>query len=124
MHYKLSPLSLNESKWTFRILPIPDGKEGKIVDGLLISLLKCSQKHLSHSFSKLRLDGELPPELKDLNGEVKLFNDIELLKAWRNNLKGIQWTDKQGNLFRGAVDNLLQKGKKLIIWTTKQEVTH
>jgi 5-methylcytosine-specific restriction endonuclease McrBC regulatory subunit McrC len=59
--------------------------------------------------------GELPPELKHLNGEVKLFNDKELLKVWRSNFKGIQWTDAKGNLFRGAVDNLLVKGDKIIV---------
>ena len=59
--------------------------------------------------------GELPPELQELNGNVKLFDDAELLKIWRSNFKGIQWTDKEGNLFRGAVDNILKKGKKLIV---------
>jgi len=46
------------SKCNFRILSIPDGKEGKMLAGLVISLLKRSQKHLGHSFSKLKLDGE------------------------------------------------------------------
>src|SRR3989344_362664 len=44
-----------------------------------------------------------------------LFDDEELLKVWRSNFKGIQWEDKQGNILRGAVDNLLKKGKKLIV---------
>jgi len=57
--------------------------------------------------------GLLPPELK-LDG-VKLFSNSELLRIWRNNLKGIQWTDENGNLIRGAVDNILQKGSKLIV---------
>ncbi len=59
--------------------------------------------------------GELPPELKDCNDDCKLFDDIEVLKVWRSNFKGIRWTDKEGNLFRGAVDNILKKGKKLIV---------
>jgi len=37
---------------------IPEGSEGNIPVGLLIFLLKASQKHLGQSFSKLRLDGE------------------------------------------------------------------
>ena len=57
---------------------------------------------------------ELPPELSKLKG-YKLFDDEELLKIWRSNFKGIQWTDKKGNLFRGAVDNILIKGKKLVV---------
>ena len=44
-----------------------------------------------------------------------LFNDEELLKTWRSNFKGIQWEDKDGNILRGAVDNILMKGKKLVI---------
>lgn len=52
--------------------------------------------------------------MKKLKG-VRLFDNIELLKTWRNNLKGIQYKDKNGNLIRGAVDNLLEKGSKLIV---------
>ncbi|MEK6874701.1 MAG: PD-(D/E)XK nuclease family protein [Nanoarchaeota archaeon] len=59
--------------------------------------------------------GELPPELQKLNNEVRLFDNEELLKTWRSNFKGIQWNDKKGNLFHGAIDNLLKKGKKLIV---------
>ena len=70
---------------------------------------------LKAHFDSFRDKGLLPPELKDLNGEVKLFSNIELLNEWRSNFKGIQYKDKSGNLFRGAVDNLLQKGKKLIV---------
>tara|TARA_Y100000310_G_C20450526_1_gene700488 strand:- start:262 stop:756 length:495 start_codon:yes stop_codon:yes gene_type:complete len=57
--------------------------------------------------------GKLPPELKEC--DCTLFDDKELLKVWRSNFKGIQWTDDKGNLFRGAVDNILVKGKKLIV---------
>tara|TARA_Y100000310_G_scaffold250650_1_gene256939 strand:+ start:471 stop:638 length:168 start_codon:yes stop_codon:yes gene_type:complete len=49
---------MNSSKWTFKILSIPDGKDGKMVSGRLISLLNLSQKHLGQSFSKLNDDGE------------------------------------------------------------------
>ena len=66
-------------------------------------------------FDSFRDKGLLPPELEKLNGHVKLFEDVELLKVWRNNLKGIQWADENGNIFRGAVDNLLQKDDKLIV---------
>ncbi len=70
---------------------------------------------LKAHFDAFRDRGELPPDLQGLNGEVKLFADVALLDVWRNNFKGIQWRDAQGNLFRGAVDNLLVKGKKLIV---------
>ena len=38
-----------------------------------------------------------------------------MLKVWRSNLKGISWTDKEGNVLHGAVDNILTKEKKLIV---------
>jgi len=66
-------------------------------------------------FDSFRDKGELPPELKPLKGKYTLFDDIKLLDVWRNNFKGIQWADSNGNTFRGAVDNLLIKSKKLIV---------
>jgi hypothetical protein len=60
---------------------------------------------------------QLPPELCNNHEckDLKLFDDKELLEEWRNNKKGIQWTDQNGNLFKGAIDNLLKKGNKLIV---------
>ena len=72
---------------------------------------------LKTHFDKFRDKGELPPELRESeckNG-CKLFSDSEKLKLWRNNLKGISFKDKEGNELHGAVDNLLQKGKKIIV---------
>ncbi|HLF54006.1 MAG TPA: PD-(D/E)XK nuclease family protein, partial [Candidatus Nanoarchaeia archaeon] len=72
-------------------------------------------------FDNFRDRGELPPELcKDKECEnVRLFGtddkEKELLNLWRNNRKGIQLEDAEGNLLRGAVDNILVKGKKLIV---------
>ena len=61
----------------------------------------------------------MPPELCD-NKEcknLKLFDEENLLSIWRNNLKGISWTDKNGNILHGAVDNILvnKKNEKLIV---------
>ena len=69
-------------------------------------------KVFKEHFDRFMKRGELPPELQKLNGEVKLFDNEELLKVWRSNFKGIQWTDKKGNLIHGAIDNLLKKEKK------------
>ncbi|MFH1325837.1 MAG: PD-(D/E)XK nuclease family protein, partial [archaeon] len=72
---------------------------------------------LKTHFDKFRDMGKLPPELCN-NGEcsgMKLFDDAEKLKVWRSNLKGISWTDKEGNILHGAVDNLLTKGRKIIV---------
>ena len=115
MPYKLSPSSLSLLKECSRCFWLHFNKEIKRPSTIFPSLPSGMDGILKTHFDGFRDKGLLPPELKELNGEVKLFDDIELLKSWRNNLKGIQWTDKQGNLFRGAVDNLLQKGKKLIV---------
>ena len=115
MPYKLSPSSLSLLKECKRCFWLHFNKEIRRPSTIFPSLPSGMDRILKIHFDSFRDKGLLPPELKDLNGEVKLFNDIELLKAWRNNLKGIQLADKQGNIFRGAVDNLLQKGKKLIV---------
>ena len=59
----------------------------------------------------------MPPELcnEDDCSDMKLFADKEKLKIWQNNRKGISWKDKKGNILKGAVDNLLVKGNKLIV---------
>lgn len=72
---------------------------------------------LKTHFDKFRDKGELPPELKntECKDKCKLFDNQELMKIWRSNLKGIRWEDKKGNVLFGAVDNILVKGKKLIV---------
>jgi len=72
-------------------------------------------KILKEHFDKFMRKGILPPELAELDGEVKLFDNEELLNLWRNQFKGIRWTDPEGNTFMGAIDNLLVKGNKLIV---------
>lgn len=65
-------------------------------------------------FDKYRVKGELPPELK---GKVvgKLFEDLDLLNVWRNNRKGLSWTDENGNILMGAIDDCLFDGKNQIV---------
>lgn len=72
---------------------------------------------LKNHFDRFMRRGELPPEIKDHHHtqDLKLFDDEETLKIWRNFRKGVAWTDKEGNILRGAVDNILVKGKKLIV---------
>ena len=65
-------------------------------------------------FDTYRAKNELPPEMGNLDG-VKLYSDVDKLKIFRNNFKGIQYTDEKGNLYRGAVDDLLQTSDGKII---------
>ena len=72
-------------------------------------------KILKEHFDRFMKKGNLPPEVDKLQGYT-LFNDVEMLKLWRNNFKGIMYTDeKSGILLHGAIDNLLVKGKKLVV---------
>jgi len=81
------------------------------------SLPSGMDKILKIHFDKFRDRGEIPPELKETecgNG-FKLFENKELLDEWRNVFKGVRWTDEEDNIFFGGVDNILQKGDKLIV---------
>src|SRR3989338_10949660 len=112
---KLSPSSLNLMADCPRCFWLQFNKDIKRPAGIFPSLPSGMDRILKTHFDSFMKKGELPPELKDWNIDCKLFNNEELLKVWRNNLKGIPWTDEKGNLFRGAVDNILVKGKKLVV---------
>ena len=86
--------------------------------GIFPSLPSGMDKILKNHFDKFMEKGELPPEIKEygIGNGYKLFDDKSKLEIWRSNFKGIQYRDKtSGILLRGAVDNLLTKGKKLIV---------
>ena len=117
MTFKLSPSSLNLMKECPRCFWLAQHKVWKRPAGIFPSLPSGMDGILKIHFDKFRDKEELPPELCN-NGEcknMKLFDDEEKLKIWRSNFKGISFTDKEGNILHGAVDNILQKGKKLII---------
>ena len=114
MTYKFSPSSLSLLKDCPKCFWLKFNKNIKRPDIIFPSLPSGMDKILKVHFDGFMKKGELPSELSELKG-YKLFDDEELLKIWRSNFKGIQWTDKKGNLFRGAVDNILVKGKKLVV---------
>lgn len=115
MPYKFSPSSLGLLKECPRCFWLNFNKSIKRPASIFPSLPSGMDKILKEHFDRCMKKSKLPPELKELDGQVKLFDDEELLKIWRSNFKGIRWTDKKGNLIHGAIDNLLQKGKKLIV---------
>ncbi len=115
MTYKLSPSSLNLLKECKRCFWLHHNKGIKRPSGVFPSLPSGMDKVLKEHFDFFMEKNELPPELKDFNGKLNLFNDKELLGIWRNNRKGIQWKDNKGNILSGAIDNLLEKDNKLIV---------
>jgi len=65
-------------------------------------------------FDKYRAMGKLPPELVG-KVEGKLYDDMEKMDIWRNNRKGLTWTDENGDILMGAIDDCLYDGEKFII---------
>jgi len=117
MTFKLSPSTLSLMEECPRCFWLTLHKVWKRPQGIFPSLPSGMDKILKEHFNKFMEKGQLPPELCE-NGEcknMKLFNDHSLLAIWRSNFKGIVWEDKEGNILRGAVDNILMKGKKLIV---------
>ena len=117
MTFKLSPSSLNLMHECPRCFWLDKHKKWKRPSGIFPSLPSGMDGILKTHFDKFRDGGELPPELKNHHHtkNLKLFDNKDLLKAWRNNLKGIRWEDDDGNILFGAVDNILVSGKKLIV---------
>src|SRR3989344_5841515 len=117
MVFKLSPSSLSLMHECPRCFWLTQHAVWKRPAGIFPSLPSGMDGILKIHFDNFMRKGLLPPELKD-NGDTKgmlLFDDEELLKIWRSNFKGIQWEDTKGNILRGAVDNILKKGKKLFV---------
>jgi len=115
--FKLSATGLNLMRECPRCFWLDKQGVWKRPNGIFPSLPSGMDRILKAHFNKFRDKGELPPELCN-NGDcinLKLFDDVELLKVWQNNRKGILWTDKEGNILRGAVDNIMTFGKKLIV---------
>ncbi|MFH1053804.1 MAG: PD-(D/E)XK nuclease family protein [Candidatus Woesearchaeota archaeon] len=114
---KLSPSSLNLFLECPKCFWLQIIKNIKRPDTPFPSLPSGMDKILKEHFDRFMEKGELPPELCE--GEckgLKLFNNRELLKTWRSNFKGIEYTDpKSGILLHGAIDNILKKGDKLIV---------
>ena len=116
--YKLSPSSLNLMLECPRCFWLQLVKKEKRPDTPFPSLPSGMDKVLKEHFDRFMEKGELPPEIREygLDNGYKLFSDKTKLDIWRSNQKGIQYKDKtSGILLRGAVDNLLEKGKKLIV---------
>lgn len=117
MPYKLSPSSLSLMQECPRCFWLTQHGVWKRPAGIFPSLPSGMDSILKIHFNKFIEKKQLPPELCG-NGDcknMKLFDNHELLAIWRSNFKGIVYEDKRGNILKGAVDNILVKGKKLIV---------
>ena len=117
MVYKLSPSSLNLMIDCPRCFWLTQHKVWKRPASIFPSLPSGMDSILKKHFDRFMEKDKLPPELcfhHHCTG-LKLFDNKDLMKVWRSNLKGISWADKDGNMLHGAVDNILVNGKKLIV---------
>ncbi len=114
MPYKFSPSSLELLKECPRCFWLHFKKGVQRPRGIFPSLPGGMDVILKTHFDSFREQGELPPELRQVDG-ASLFDDMERLKVWRNNFKGLGWKDAEGNALNGAIDDVLVKGKKMII---------
>ncbi len=117
MPYRLSPSAINLMSECPRCFWLTQHKVWKRPDGIFPSLPSGMDRILKLHFNRFRDKGELPPELCDNKNckNMKLFNEPEKMRVWQSNFKGVSWTDGKGNELHGAVDNILVKGKKLIV---------
>ncbi len=115
--FKLSPSSLSLFGDCPRCFWLSKHRVWTRPAGIFPSLPSGMDYILKTHFDKFRDKHLLPPELCDEKHceRMKLFDDKELLSEWRDNRRGIKWQDKKGNILFGAVDNILIKGKKLIV---------
>ena len=117
MAHKLSPSSLSLMKECPRCFWLTQHKVWKRPSGIFPSLPSGMDSILKKHFDRFMEKNELPPELcfhSHCTG-LKLFDNKEIMKVWRSNLKGISWTDNKGNILHGAVDNIMVNGKKLVV---------
>jgi len=118
MTYKLSPSSIGLMEdcprcfWRHMVENIrrPSGPFPSLPNGM--------DRILKEHFDRFMERGQIPPELReqDCVDGCSLFDDKEKLSVWRNNYRGIEYFDEEsGVLLRGAVDNILVRGEKLIV---------
>ncbi|MEM2130935.1 MAG: PD-(D/E)XK nuclease family protein [Candidatus Woesearchaeota archaeon] len=115
MPYSLSPSTINLFLDCKKCFWLQFRKNLKRPEGIFPSLPSGMDRILKEHFDSYIDKKELPPVLKKHNVDASLFSDKELLNKWRDNRIGISFTDENGNILKGAIDNLLIKGKKLIV---------
>lgn len=102
----LSPSKLSLFRECKRCFWLDVNKGVKRPAGAFPSLPSGMDLVLKRYFDKYRCKDCLPPDIEGkLNGH--LFNGTEKLRVWRNNFKGLEYTDKRSGIkLRGALDDL------------------
>lgn len=115
MTYKLSPSSIKYYRDCPRCFWLKQNKGIERPEGIMSSYPMGVDLNLKRYLSNQRTLGIMPQEIKELIGSEMEFYIGDELKTWQTNLKGIQTTDKKGNILRGAVDEMFYKNGKLVV---------
>lgn len=119
MVFKLSPSTLKLMQECPRCFWLSEHGIWQRSSGAFPSLPSGMDSILKKHFDRFMERGKLPPELceKDECKNLKLFDNKELLKEWRNSRKGLWFEDKNGNIIHGGIDNMLvnKANNKLIV---------
>ncbi|NTV23219.1 MAG: PD-(D/E)XK nuclease family protein, partial [Nanoarchaeota archaeon] len=111
----LSPSTLSLFEDCPRCFYLQFNKGFKRPDSIFPSLPAGMDRILKEHFDSFIGKDELPPELVKHKVKATLFSDKNLLETWRDYKKGLSWPDGNGNILKGAVDNILVHGNKLIV---------
>ena len=117
MPYKLSPHTLNLYEACKRCFWLAVKEQKTRPSGPFPSLPSGMDLALKKYFDSYREQQKLPPELQEKIENAKLFSDTDLLTIWRNQRKGLLWTNNQNNTLMGALDEVLQTddGKLIVL---------
>lgn len=115
MPFSFSPSSLSLLKDCPRCFWLKFNEKIKRPEGIFPSLPSGMDLVLKKHFDSFMERQKLPPELAELEGHAALFDDFVLLEKWRDFRKGLRWKDEEGNVLRGAIDNILSFGEKLAV---------
>jgi len=117
MPYILSPSTLELMKECPRCFWLHFNKKIKRPEQIFPSLPSGMDRILKKHFDNFMEIDKLPPELERYEEckKLTLFKNKRLLEIWRNPRKGIRFEDENGNILRGAIDNLLKNKEKIIV---------
>ena len=115
--FNLSPSSLSLFNDCRRCFWLTLHNKWQRPKGIFPSLPSGIDLVLKEYFDGYMEKNQLPPELnKDIRlFGSKLFSDFEKLQEWRDNRRGLVYQDSEGNIIRGAIDNLIIREDKLIV---------
>lgn len=116
MVFSVSPTDLNLMEDCQRCFWLDKHKVWRRPGGIFPSLPSGMDKVIKNYFDAFKKLGSLPPELaRESACEGMHLFDEPILRKWQDNFNGISYVGPKGNRFRGAVDNILVHGEKLIV---------